>query len=97
MDQPDRRRLRRRVRGDGRCGHSEEACCPRQAQPSHELTSAERSSALDSHENLPSKGWSVRHKTAGQWALLLSYEQAQHLTLAAHYYTHLCIGVMSAT
>src|SRR2546428_754982 len=53
-----------------------------QGQPTQEPPPAERSRVLGPHENLPSPdAGQCDTENAGQWTLLPSHEQAQHLTL----------------
>ena len=61
LDQPERRRLGRRLRR-GRPGvQAKEPRCPHERQPTQESPPAELSRVLGTHGNLPSSCGSVRH------------------------------------
>src|SRR6266508_4622468 len=82
MRESQGRRLRWRLRSDQPRLQTEEPCGPREGHPTQEPAAAELSRVLDTHENLPSPvAGQCDTANAGQWTLLPSHEQAQHLTL----------------
>ena len=82
LDQPDRGRFGRWFRSHPPGVQAKQPCAARERHPPQESLPAERSSMVDTHGNLPSTDASqCNPKNVGQWTLLSSHEQAQHLTL----------------